>query len=108
MEINEFQKEVIRVFTEIAKMPNRKPHTKQSAIIHLTEEIGEIARQVTSEYHRPEKFNKENLGEELADALMHITEIASLYNIDLSEKMKQSIKKVEKGIQSLKEKHNLD
>lgn len=61
MEIKEFQEKVINVFKEFDKIPNRKEHTKQSAIIHLTEELGEIARQVTNEYHRPEKFNKENL-----------------------------------------------
>lgn len=103
MEIKEFQKEVVRVFNEMSTSPNRKEHTKQSAFIHLTEEIGEIAKQATNEYHRPEKFNKENLGEELADAMMFITLLAELYNIDLPEQMQKSIKKVEEGAKKLKQ-----
>ncbi len=94
MEIKKFQEEVLSVFSEMAKAPNRKPHTKQSAMIHLTEEVGEIARQINNEYHCPEKFNKENLGEELADLMMFIVLIANFYNIDLSKKMKESIEKV--------------
>ena len=70
MEINKFQERVLKVFSEMDKMPNRKKHTKQSAVIHLVEEDGEIARQVTNEHHRPEKFDKDQLGTELADTLM--------------------------------------
>ena len=98
MEIKQFQKEILDVFSQMDKMPNRKEHTKQSALIHLVEEIGEIARQVTNEYHRPEKFNKENLSSELADSLMFIVLIADLYKIDLSNEMKESIERVKNKI----------
>jgi NTP pyrophosphatase (non-canonical NTP hydrolase) len=102
MEIKEFQKEVLKVFNEMGELPNRKKHSKQSAVIHLLEEVGELAGQVTNEYHRPEKYNKENLGEELADIMMFIVLLADLYNIDLSVEMKKSIEKVENKIQKLK------
>ena len=108
MEIKDFQKQVIRTFGEMDKMPNRTKHSKQSAVIHLVKEIGEIARQITNEHHRPEKFNKENLSEELADAMMFIVLLADYYNIDISQNMGKSIKKVEKGIENLKQKHNLN
>jgi NTP pyrophosphatase (non-canonical NTP hydrolase) len=98
MDIKQFQKEILEVFSQMDKMPNRREHTKQSALIHLMEEIGEIARQVTSEYHRPEKFNKENLGTELADTLMFIVVLAQLYDIDLSKEMQESISRVKKKI----------
>jgi len=58
MDIKQFQKEILETFSQMDKMPNRREHTKQSALIHLMEEVGEIARQVTSEFHRPEKFNE--------------------------------------------------
>lgn len=103
-DIKEFQNEVVRVFGEIGKVPTRKNHTKQSATIHLVEEIGEIARQVTNEYGRPEKFDKENLSEELADAMMFIVFLANLYDVDISNYMKKSVEKVEKGAKMLKEK----
>lgn len=94
MDINDFQKDIIKAFDKMKKVPGRKEHTKQSAMIHLTEEIGEIARQITSEYHRPKKFDKENLGEEIADAMMFLVLIANMYQIDLSQKMKKSAQKV--------------
>ncbi len=102
MEIKEFQKEILRVFSEMDRMPNRKEHTKQSALIHMTEEMGEIARQLTNEEHRPEKFSKENLAEELADTMMFIVLLAHYYEIDLSKEMKESISRVEENIQKLK------
>ena len=102
MEIKEFQDEILRTFSEMDKMPNRREHTKQSAMIHLVEEIGEVARHVTNEYHRPEKFNKEKIGSELVDILMFVTVLAKLYNIDLSVEMKASIKRVENKIKELK------
>ena len=98
MDIKQFQKEILEVFSEMDKMPNIREHTKQSALIHLMEEIGEIARQVTSEYHRPEKFDKENLGTELADTLMFIVVLAQFYDVNLSKEMKKSISRVKKKI----------
>ena len=98
MDIKQFQKEILEVFSQMDKMPNRREHTKQSALIHLMEEIGEIARQVTSEYHRPEKFDKENLGTELADTLMFIVLLAELYDVDLSKEMQESISRVKRKI----------
>jgi NTP pyrophosphatase (non-canonical NTP hydrolase) len=98
MDIKQFQKEILEVFSEMDKMPNRRKHTKQSALIHLMEEIGEIARQVTSEYHRPEKFDKENLGTELGDSIMFIVVLAQFYDVDLSKEMKESISRLKKKI----------
>ena len=98
MDIRQFQKEILEVFSEMDKLPNRREHTKQSALIHLMEEVGEIARQVTNEYHRPEKFDKGNLGTELADALMFIVVLAQLYDVDISAEMQQTISRVKKKI----------
>jgi NTP pyrophosphatase (non-canonical NTP hydrolase) len=75
-------------------MPNRSKHTKQSAFIHLVEELGEIGRQMTNEVHRPEKFDAENLGTEFADVLMFVTYLAHFYNINLSKEMDTSIKRM--------------
>ena len=104
MEINEFKKQVLRVFSDMDKIPNRKEHTKQSAMIHLVEEVGEIAKQVTNEYHMPEKFDKENLGTELADVIMFIMVLSKLYEIDISKEMEDAIKRVEEKINKIKNK----
>lgn len=99
MQIKEFQKGILEVFREMDKLPNRTEHTKQSAMIHLMEEVGEIARHLTNEYHRPEKFKKEELGSELADTLMFIVVLAKLYEINLSKEMEESIERVKKKIE---------
>jgi NTP pyrophosphatase (non-canonical NTP hydrolase) len=105
MEINEFKKQILERISEISNLPNRKQHTKQTALIHLVEEIGEVAKQVMNEYHRPEKFDKENLGEELADVMAFIVLLSELYEIDISKEMEKSIKKVEGKIKNIKEKN---
>jgi len=102
MNIKEFQKQIIETFSEFNKLPNRQEHTKQSALIHLMEEVGEIARQVTSEYHRPEKFDKDNLGTELADTMMFIVLLAKLYDIDISKEMEISIERVKSKLKEFK------
>ena len=101
MDIKQFQEEILNTFAQMNSLPNRKKHTKQSALIHLMEEMGEIARQVTNEYHRPEKFNKENLGIELADTMMFIVLLAKLYEIDISKEMQESIQKMKNKIKDL-------
>ena len=102
MEINEFKKQVFEKFLEMGEF---KPmHTKQSAMIHLVEEVGEIAKQITNEYHRPEKFNQENLGTEIADVMMFIVLLSKLYEIDISKEMEQAIKRVENNVNKLREK----
>jgi len=98
MNIKKFQDEILDVFGQFDKLPNRRPHTKQSAVIHLVEEIGEIARQTTNEYHRPEKFDKENFGSELADVLMFIVLLAKLYDVDLSKEMEVGVQRVKNKV----------
>jgi NTP pyrophosphatase (non-canonical NTP hydrolase) len=101
MEIKKFQEDVLKVFSEMDKMPNRQKHTKQSALIHLVEEIGEVARQVTNEFHRPEKFDIDNFGKEIGDTLMFIVVLAHLYDIDLSKEMQDGIRRVKTKIDEI-------
>ena len=98
MDIIEFQEQVVKAFSEMDELPGRRAHTKQSAVIHLMEEIGEIARQVTNEFHRPERFDRLNFGTELADSLMFIVFLAELYDVDISSEMTTSIRRVESKI----------
>ncbi len=104
MDFEEYKKEILKFFSELSNCPNRIPHTKQSAMIHLIEEVGEVARQLTNEVHRPEYYNKENLAEELADLISLCVLLADKCDIDLSEEMSKTIEKVKKRI---KEQNNL-
>ncbi len=100
MDINELQKEVLELFSKIPKtIPNRVEHTKQSALIHLMEEVGELARQVTNEHHRPEKFDRENLGVELADIFMYLVVLAKMYDVDLGREVKEGLNRIRKRLE---------
>ncbi|MFH1801829.1 MAG: MazG nucleotide pyrophosphohydrolase domain-containing protein [archaeon] len=100
MDIKEFQEKALDACEGIHQLPNRKKHTKQSAVIHLMEEVGEIAKQVTNEYHRPEKFDDKNLGEELADVMLFVATLARLYEVDLSKEMQDLIERIKERSKS--------
>jgi len=93
MDIKTFQKEVEELFNKISNKRGNK-HTEEEMFIHLVEEIGEVARQLTNKKIRKEKFDKENLKEELSDSILFLTYLASLYKIDLSESLKNDIEKL--------------
>ena len=94
MDINDFQDKVLKVASELEELPNRAKHTKQSALIHLVEEVGEVARHLTDEHHRPEKFDGNQVGSELADVLMFIVILADLYNVALPKEMEEAIERI--------------
>ena len=100
MDIREFQKEVDEVIKELDNETNVE-HNLNNSFIHLVEEIGEIASALNEPNIRNKDLNKEELAEELFDAIFFIVRIANLNNIDLDE---TRIKKLKK----LKERYNID
>ncbi len=95
MDLKTFQKEVEELFNKISNKRNRK-HEEEEVFIHLIEEIGEIARQLTNKKIRKEKFNHKNLEEEISDAIVFLTYLASLYEINLSDSLRKDIEKLKK------------
>lgn len=100
-EINELQKEIIEVMEAIDKKINLNRNI-ETTFIHLSEEIGEIARAIYKEKIKNNgKINKENLSEEIADVLMLLITLGHLEGIDFKKALKNKIEK-------LKSKHNLE
>ena len=93
MDIKTFQKEVEDLFNKISGKRGEK-HTEGEIFIHLIEEIGEIARQLTNKKLRKEKFDPKNLEEEISDSILFLTYLASLYKIDLEKSLKKDIEKL--------------
>ncbi len=93
MNINKFQEEIEDLFDKISKKRGNE-HTKEEVFIHLVEEIGEVARQITNEKIRKDKFDHENLGEEISDSILFLIYLASQYGIDLSNSLKKDIEKL--------------
>ena len=93
MDINQFQKEVEDLFSKISEKRGNT-HTKEEIFIHLVEEIGETARQLTNEKIRKERFDYENLKEEISDSILFLTYLASKYGINLNNSLKKDIEKL--------------
>ncbi|MCD6590993.1 MAG: hypothetical protein J7K72_03395, partial [Candidatus Aenigmarchaeota archaeon] len=93
MDIKTFHKEVEELFNKISDKRGQK-HTEEEIFIHLIEEIGEIARQLTNKKIREEKFDHKNLEEEISDSIMFLIYLASLYKIDLENSLKKDVEKL--------------
>ena len=99
MEINELQKKSAEIISKIDEKLNTK-HTDENTIIHLTEELGEIARQINNKNIRHIEQDKENLAEEIADVIILTNKLADNYNINVE-------KAIENKLNKLKIRHNL-
>ena len=97
MDIKTFQKEVEDLFNKISEKRGEK-RTEEEIFIHLIEEIGEIARQLTNKKLRKEKFDPKNLEEEISDSILFLTYLASLYKIDLEESLKKRYRKIKNKV----------
>ncbi len=93
MDIKTFHKEVEELFNKISDKRGQK-HKEEEIFIHLIEEIGEIARQLTNKKIRKEKFDLKNLEEEISDSILFLTYLASLYEIDLEKSLKKDVEKL--------------
>jgi len=99
MNLQESQKEAEEIVNKIDDKLNFK-HDNENILLHLTEELGEIARQILNPKIRRCKTDTKNLGEEIADNILLISKLANNNKIDLEEAIKNKINK-------LKERHNL-
>lgn len=67
--IEDIEKRVME-FAKLSENKNNFKYTSEQAYIHLTEEIGKIARQLTNKKVRPELFDNDNLKEEIIDSII--------------------------------------
>ncbi len=95
MDIKTFQKSVKELFDKISNK-RKLEHTEEEVFIHLMEEIGEVARQLTNKKLRKDRFDHKNLGEEISDSIVFLTYLASLYKINLDESLKNDIDKLKR------------
>lgn len=90
MEIGEFQKEAIELIKQIDDKHSGR-HDIDTTIIHLTEELGEIARQIYNQKIGRDKLDKINLSEEIADCMLLLTQLAHNFDINIEEAIKSKI-----------------
>ncbi|RMF92892.1 MAG: hypothetical protein D6734_11250 [Candidatus Schekmanbacteria bacterium] len=90
MDIKEIEKRIVDFAKKRASAKNFDL-TPELSYIHLTEEMGEIARQLSNEKIRPDLFDKDNLKEEIVDVILEAIILANLCEVDLDKEIKQKI-----------------
>ena len=99
MNLTEFQKEAVKIVDDI-DTKYKGTHDNDTTIVHLIEELGEIAREIYNEKMGRDKIDIENLKEEFADVYLLLAKLADNFSINLEEAIK-------KKIDILKKRHNL-
>ncbi|MDP2924755.1 MAG: MazG nucleotide pyrophosphohydrolase domain-containing protein [Nanoarchaeota archaeon] len=84
MEINELQKKCANMVSIIDKKLAIN-HDDSLSVLHLSEELGEVAREILNPKLKRDNINIKNLEEELADIIFFISKIAENNKIDLEK-----------------------
>jgi NTP pyrophosphatase (non-canonical NTP hydrolase) len=70
--------------------------TPELVFFHLSEEIGEIARQLVNKNLPMREYEVGNLKEEVVQALLDLLVLSEVFNIDLSEALDRKIDEMAK------------
>jgi NTP pyrophosphatase (non-canonical NTP hydrolase) len=82
MDIRVLQEQVLTFVQQRAAQAGAEV-TVQNAYIHLTEEVGELARQIVNKELRPQSFDAENMSEEAVDVVLMSLVVAAFCVDDL-------------------------
>ena len=93
--MQEFQKEIVAFAKAWEKKRGVTP-TAEDIFIHLTEEIGELAREYVNKKERPGDYSAEKLEDSVGDALMQLVRLADIHNLDIEKVVKKIIR--EQGV----------
>lgn len=106
MEIEEIQKKIVEV-SKIRQAKKGYTATEELEIIHLMEELGEVASQLFNKKARPDKFDKENLKEEVCDVILISLILSDILGINLSKKLNEKIEKLRKKFSTQEESQDI-
>jgi NTP pyrophosphatase (non-canonical NTP hydrolase) len=71
--------------------------TPELVFIHLSEEIGEIARQLVNRKLPIRKYEEENLKEEITQAILDSLVLSKIFNVDLPNAITSKMDEMAKG-----------
>ena len=91
--IKELQQRIIKFVEEREKAKNFHT-TPELSFIHLIEELGEIARQLSNKQMRPDLFDEKNLKEEIIDVILEALILADKCGVDIEKELPQRIDKL--------------
>jgi NTP pyrophosphatase (non-canonical NTP hydrolase) len=105
MEISEIQKQFVELVRGYNENVGHKEN-KKDMILHLVEEVGELAGEANKEHMYWKKdFDKERLSSEIIDVLGQLLYIADAYEVDIDEVFE---KKMIKWKERFKQYDNID
>ncbi len=84
MEIKQLQNKICEAIKQRLAKSNIEPSIDLT-LIHLIEELGELYRQRANEKMKRGSIDKENLGQEIADCIFLLMNLAFQYNLDLEK-----------------------
>jgi NTP pyrophosphatase (non-canonical NTP hydrolase) len=87
MDIVEVSKRVYRFQKERVEESGVKL-TAELVFFHLSEEMGEIARQLVNKNLPMREYDESNLKEEIAQAILDLLVLSEVFNVDLPEALK--------------------
>ena len=93
MDIKEIEKRIMNFVQQRTKSKNYEL-TPEHSYIHLTEELGEVARQLSNKKMRPDLFDESNLKEEIVDVILEAIILANSCKVDLDEEIHNKIEKL--------------
>lgn len=70
--------------------------TPELVFFHLSEEIGEIARQLVNKNLPLREYEENNLKEEIVQAMLDLLVLSEIFNIDLTEALNRKIDEMAK------------
>ncbi|MBI4149187.1 MazG-like family protein [Candidatus Woesearchaeota archaeon] len=90
MDIKEIEERIVDFAKKRASAKNFNL-TPELSYIHLTEELGEVARQLSNKHIRPDLFDDANLKEEIVDVILEAIILANSCNVDLDTEISRKI-----------------
>ena len=90
MDVTEISKKIYE-FVEKRVSELGSELTPELMFIHLSEEIGEIARQLVNKNLPMRKYSEDNLKEEIAQAILDLFVLSEIFEIDLPKEINKKI-----------------
>lgn len=98
MELNELQKKAVELTEKIDAKSSGK-HDVETTMIHLMEELGEVATQVFNKKMGRKEPNMELLAGELADCVILSTVLANNFGLDIQKEVENKLKTLDEKSQ---------
>lgn len=92
MEVRQFQ-QIIVDFSKKWQKKRSYTATEHFTLIHLVEEVGELARQYVNQAIRKDKFSEEKLNNAIADIFMQLVALAHQRGLDIEELILKTVGK---------------